>query len=156
MQTEGQAFRKAIEETLKADTILSRVLLGGWHFDIAPTETPEPYAVFTITPFPESKGNGGRRVLIMPLVRVRVYASGISSSVRTKADIAARQIDRLLLSLSVTVNDDTDPILTPDDAFKVEPFRRESGDNGAQTQSWGDSDTRIGGDYRGYGYYVNC
>jgi hypothetical protein len=163
MQTEGQAFRRAIETTLSADAILSRILSGGWHFDLAPqvdTRTGSlpaaPYAVFQFLAMPESKGNAGRRIIVSPLLRFTVHGEGIGSSIRQKCMLCSRRIDTLLLSLSVTVTDDIDPVLATDDDFKVDPFRREQGIDQPITDGTGTTYTRIGGDYRGSGYYVNC
>ena len=164
MQTPGQAFRKALEKVLGADTFLTRTLRGGLHFNFASqlsedTEygvegepPPSPYAVITIAPFEDFKGNGGRSILYRPVIRMMVYANGNDSILRSDTDACARKIDTLVKSLSETIADDT----TTADDFQVLNFYFERGYNDDTTDRTGSKYARIGADYLGYGYYVNC
>ena len=161
MQTAGQAFRKALETVLGGDAFLSRVLIGGFHFNYAPQLEQEgghfapphsPYAVITIPPIPSEKGNGGRDILYRPVIRVIVYADGTDSLIRTDADACARKIDLLLKAMSETITDADDAT----DDFQVLNFYFQSGINDDVVDRTASEYARIGGDYLGYGYYVHC
>lgn len=158
MQTAGQAFRKALETGLSSDIFLSRVLIGGVHFNNAPQLDSDgrppksPYAVITIPPYGSEKGNGGRDILYRPIVRIMVYGDGAGSILRSDCDACARKIDNLVKAMSETIADDSD---TTDD-FQVMNFYFENGVNEDQSDSAGNKYTRIGADYRAFGYYIHC
>jgi hypothetical protein len=166
MQTPGQAFRKALERVLSADTYLSRTLTGGFHFNFATqleenstpstfaTPPKSPYAVITILPFTSEKGNGGRDIGYRPIIRIIVYGQGNGSILRTDCDNCARRIDQLVKDISETILDDVNS--ATDDDFQVLNFYWQSGINDDVTDSTGSKYTRIGAEYLANGYYVHC
>lgn len=156
-QTELYAFRQCLKYYL-GGTASVNYLPGGFYMNRAPSQDPRtrqplqtPYAVATILTAPTSIANAAARVFTSPLVRVMVYGRGGGDETVAAVDLAYRWIDSTLEALRYTANG---PAGAADEPVEIRGFYRETAYADLPPDRDGQDYTRVGGDYRGIGYYL--